>query len=197
MLGNVPFAAGYGTGSHTPAAFAMATVVLLIFCIGYATMATRVSSVGGFYSFISQGIGREVGMSAGIASLACYSIFEASLYGLFAYFGNQWIMTHLGINVGWIWLALAAVVGAGVLSVRDVKLSAAVLGLALILETLMLTIFAFGVFFAPKGTNFTAEIAERPARNHTGCRAEGGYCCYSCRGRRCWYFHGLLVMGRV
>lgn len=157
MLGNVPFAAGYGTGSHTPAAFAMATVVLLIFCIGYATMATRVSSVGGFYSFISQGIGREVGMSAGIASLACYSIFEASLYGLFAYFGNQWIMTHLGINVGWIWLALAAVVGAGVLSVRDVKLSAAVLGLALILETLMLTIFAFGVFFAPKGTNFTAE----------------------------------------
>ena len=89
MLGNVPFAAGYGIGIHTPAAFLLATIVLTIFSIGYAAMAAKVSSVGGFYSFISQGLGREVGMSAGITSLACYSIFEASLTGLFAFFGNS------------------------------------------------------------------------------------------------------------
>ena len=75
MLGNVPFAAGYGIGIHTPAAFALATIVLTIFSIGYAAMAAKVSTVGGFYSFISQGLGREVGMSAGISSLACYSVF--------------------------------------------------------------------------------------------------------------------------
>ena len=91
MLGNVPFAAGYGIGIYTPAAFLLATIVLTIFSIGYAAMAARVSSVGGFYSFISQGIGREVGMSAGITSLACYSLFEASLTGLFAFFGNKWL----------------------------------------------------------------------------------------------------------
>ena len=67
MLGNVPFAAGYGIGIYTPAAFLLATIVLTIFSIGYAAMASRVSSVGGFYSFISQGLGREVGMSAGIS----------------------------------------------------------------------------------------------------------------------------------
>ena len=60
MLGNVPFAAGYGIGIYTPAAFLLATIVLTVFSIGYAAMASRVSSVGGFYSFISQGIGREV-----------------------------------------------------------------------------------------------------------------------------------------
>src|SRR5262249_33727670 len=81
MLGNVPFAAGFGIGKYTPAAFLLATIVLTIFSIGYAAMAKRVSSVGGFYAFISQGLGREVGMSAGITSLVCYSIFEASLYG--------------------------------------------------------------------------------------------------------------------
>ncbi len=157
MLGNVPFAAGYGTGLHTPAAFLLATIVLTIFCVGYAAMATRVSSVGGFYSFISQGLGREIGMSAGFTSLVCYSIFEASLYGLFAFFGNSWLKTHLGLDIGWVWLALAAVVGAGVLSVRDVKLSAAVLGLALVLETVMLAIFGFGVATAGSGTSFTWE----------------------------------------
>lgn len=157
MLGNVPFAAGYGTGIHTPAAFLLATIVLTIFCVGYAAMATRVSSVGGFYSFIAQGLGRELGMSAGLASLVAYSIFEASLYGLFAYFSNIWITNHLGINIGWIWLALAAVVGAAVLSVRDVKLSAAVLGFALVMETVILAIFAFGVVTASSGTSFTLE----------------------------------------
>jgi len=157
MLGNVPFAAGFGTGIHTPAAFLLATIVLSIFCVGYAKMATRVSSVGGFYSFIAQGLGREIGMSAGFTSLVCYSIFEASLYGLFAFFSNQWLNTNLGINVGWIWLALGAVVGSAILSVRDVKLSAAILGVALVLEVLALAMLAVGVIGAKTGTNFTAE----------------------------------------
>ena len=157
MLGNVPFAAGYGIGSHTPAAFLLATIVLTIFSVGYAAMAARVSTVGGFYSFISQGLGREIGMSAGITSLVCYSIFEASLYGLFAFFGNAWLKSHFGIDVGWLWLALVAVIGAGLLSYRDVKLSASILGVALIAEVAILAVFVLGVLFAKSGTNFTGE----------------------------------------
>ena len=48
MLGNVPFAAGFGNGLHVPAAFLMATIVLTIFSVGYAAMAGNVSTVGGF-----------------------------------------------------------------------------------------------------------------------------------------------------
>ncbi len=157
MLGNVPFAAGFGNGIYVPAAFALATIVLTIFSVGYAAMASKVSTVGGFYSFISQGLGREAGMSAGLASLISYSVFESSLYGLFAFFGNAWIASHMGINVPWIWLALFAVVLASVLSYRDVQLSAAVLGVALVLEVLMLTIFDIGVLTAKGGTSFTTE----------------------------------------
>ncbi|MBC8037573.1 MAG: APC family permease [Rhizobiales bacterium] len=156
MLGNVPFAAGYGIGIYTPAAFLLATIVLTIFSVGYAAMAARVSSVGGFYSFISQGLGREVGMSAGISSLACYSIFEASLTGLFAFFGNQWL-ARWGINVPWIVLALLMIALIGVLSYRDVKLSAKLLGVALIFEVLILAIFALGVMSASSGTSFNLE----------------------------------------
>ncbi len=157
MLGNVPFAAGYGIGIHTPAAFALATIVLTIFSIGYAAMAAKVSTVGGFYSFISQGLGREVGMSAGISSLACYSIFEASLTGLFAFFGNAWLLAVLGINVPWLVLALIMIAVTAVLAYRDVKLSVQILGVALILEVVILAIFALGVIFAGSGTNFSGE----------------------------------------
>ena len=157
MLGNVPFAAGYGIGTYAPAAFLLATIVLTVFSIGYAAMAARVSSVGGFYSFISQGLGREIGMSAGISSFVCYSIFEASLTGLFAFFGNMWLSQHFGINVPWPVLALIMIAAIAVLAYRDVKLSARLLGIALVLEVAILVIFSLGVIFAGSGTNFNLE----------------------------------------
>ncbi len=157
MLGNVPFAAGYGNGIYVPAAFLLATIVLTIFSIGYAAMARKVSAVGGFYSFISQGLGREAGMSAGLASLASYSVFEASLYGLFAFFGNAFVKTHFGVDVSWLWFALGAAALCAVLSYRDVQVSAAILGVALILEVIILSIFDFGVITAASGTNFQLE----------------------------------------
>jgi amino acid transporter len=157
MLGNVPFAAGYGIGIYTPAAFLLATIVLTIFSIGYAAMASRVSSVGGFYSFISQGLGREVGMSAGFTSLACYSLFEASLTGLFAFFGNKWLSDHFGINVPWLVLALLMIAVIAILAYRDVKLSAKILGVALVAEVAILVIFVLGVVFASSGTSFNPE----------------------------------------
>lgn len=157
MLGNVPFAAGFGNGIYVPAAFLLATVVLTIFSVGYAAMASKVSSVGGFYSFISLGLGRDVGMAAGIASLACYSIFEASLTGLFAYFGNQWIQTHFGINVPWLYLALFVIALTSFLSYQDVQLSVKVLGAALVFEVVMLTIFDVGVLVAKGPGAFNLE----------------------------------------
>ena len=86
MLFNVPVAVGYGEGLGSPAAFLVATIVLLIFSVGYAAMAGKVTAVGGFYSFISHGLGRELGMAMGFGSVVAYSVFEASLCGGFAYF---------------------------------------------------------------------------------------------------------------
>jgi amino acid transporter len=157
MLGNVPFAAGFGTGIYVPAAFLLATIVLTIFSIGYAQMAKKVSAVGGFYSFISQGLGRELGMSAGLASFAAYSIFEASLAGVFAFFANSWILANFGVNVPWIWLSLATIALCGILSYLDVRLSAAILGVALVIEVIILVVFCYGVFTASSGTNVSVE----------------------------------------
>jgi amino acid transporter len=157
MLGNVPFAAGFGNSIYVPAAFLLATIVLTIFSVAYAAMASKVSSVGGFYSYISMGLGRDVGMAAGFASLASYSVFEASLTGLFSFFGNAWLQSHLGINVPWIWLALFMILLTSILSYQDVQISAKILGVALVLEVVMLLIFDAGILLAKGGTNFNLE----------------------------------------
>src|SRR3989440_1577851 len=88
MLFNTPISVGYGNGIGTPAGFLVATIVLTIFSVGYATMARKVTAAGGFYSFISHGLNRELGMASGLAMVVAYSVFEVSLIGGVAHFAR-------------------------------------------------------------------------------------------------------------
>jgi len=146
MLFNTPIVVGYGNGIGAPAAFLFATVVLVIFSVGYVAMAREKTTAGGFYSYISHGLGREVGIGAGYGSVLAYSVFEASLCGGFAYFLNL-KLAAFGWNVGWPWLALFMVLLISVLTYFDVRLSTAVLAVGLISEVVMLLVFD-GFMFA-------------------------------------------------
>ncbi len=146
MLLNVPIVVGNGNGLGAPAAFLVATVILIVFSVGYAAMARKVTAAGGFYSFISHGIGQELGMAMGFAAVLAYSVFEPSLTGGFAYFLNLKISQLFGINVPWPVLALAMVAGIAILAHFDIKFSSQVLGVALIAEVVCLIVFDAGVF---------------------------------------------------
>src|ERR1044072_9952692 len=61
MMFNVPVAVS-GGGYAVPAAFIVATIALTIFSTGYIEMARRITAAGGFYTFISHGLGRVPGM---------------------------------------------------------------------------------------------------------------------------------------
>ena len=146
MLFNTPIVVGFGNGVGAPAAFLFAMIVLVIFSVGYVAMARKKTTAGGFYSYISHGLGREIGIGTGFGSLLAYSVFEASLCGGFAYFLNL-KLAQFGWNVGWPWLALAMVLIISLLTYFDVRLSSIVLGVGLIAEIVMLLIFD-GFMFA-------------------------------------------------
>jgi amino acid transporter len=146
MLFNVPFSVGFGTGLYTPAAFLFATVILTIFAVGYVAMAKKMRATGGFYTFISHGLGREAGMAAGICGGLAYALFEVSLLGGFSYFAATNFNDWFGWEIPWIAFALFAAVLISVLCFFDVELSVKVLGFALIGEVIILTIFDLLVF---------------------------------------------------
>jgi amino acid transporter len=146
MLFNVPFSVGFGTGLYTPAAFLFATVILTIFSIGYVAMARKIRATGGFYSFISHGLGRELGMAAGICGALAYCLFEVSLLGGFAYFATTNFNDWFGWNIPWPLFAVAAALLISVLCYFDVELSVKVLGFALIGEIVILVLFDLVVF---------------------------------------------------
>jgi len=112
----------------------------------YVAMARKKTTAGGFYSYISHGLGREVGIGTGYGAVLACSVFEAPLCGGFAYFLNLKLATY-GINISWPWLALAMVVIISILAYFDIRLYSIVLGIGLISEIIMLLIFD-GFMFA-------------------------------------------------
>src|SRR5579859_7297426 len=145
MLFNTPLVVGFGQGVGAPAAFIFATIVLVVFSVGYVAMARKKTTAGGFYSYISHGLGRELGIGTGYASVVAYSVFEASLAGGFAYFLSL-KLNQFGVNIAWPWLALGMVLIISVLTYFDVRISSMVLAVGLISEVVILLIFDVYLF---------------------------------------------------
>src|SRR6266699_744739 len=154
MMFNTPLVVGFGNGVGAPATFMFATIVLTIFSVGYVAMARKKTTAGGSYSYISHGLGRELGIGTGFGSLVAYSVFEASLAGGFAYFLNL-KLASFGWNVGWPWLALFMIALIGVLTYFDVRVSANLLAIGLISEVAILIIFDI-FMFGHGNVNFSA-----------------------------------------
>jgi amino acid transporter len=150
MLFNTPIAVGFGNGVGAPAGFLVATIVLTIFSVGYVAMSRKVTASGGFYSFISHGLNRELGMASGFSMVAAYSVFEVSLVGGFAYFASL-KAAHYGWHVQWYWCGLFMIALICALSYLDVRISARILGVALLLEVVTLVVFDAFIFTQASG----------------------------------------------
>jgi amino acid transporter len=108
-------------------------------------MARKKTTAGGFYSYISHGLGRELGIGTGYGSVVAYSVFEASLAGGFAYFLHL-KLSQFGVSIDWPWLALAMVLIISALTYFDVRISSMVLAIGLISEVVILLIFDVYLF---------------------------------------------------
>src|SRR5262249_4298051 len=150
-----------------PAAFTVATAILTIFSVGYVAMARKKTAAGGFYCFISHGLGRELGMAAGLTSVLAYSVFEASLCGGFAFFLGDYLKTKLGWYVAWPWLSLAMVLLISLLTYFDVEVSVWVLGAGLVAEIVILLLID-AVIFARGGAGGIPPAAVNPVNAFVG-----------------------------
>ncbi|OBF13016.1 APC family permease [Mycobacterium sp. ACS4331] len=151
MVGNVPIAVGFGNGAYAPAGYFVATIVLTLFAIGYAAMSKHITATGAFYGYISHGLGRIVGLGAGFLTALAYMVFEASLIGIFSFFGNDLFKSFFGVDVPWIVFAVVMLAVNAVLTYFDINLAAKVLGVFLITEIIMLALMAGSVVFTGGG----------------------------------------------
>jgi amino acid transporter len=155
LLFNVPVIVS-GAGWAVPAAFIVALAMLLVFSVGYIEMSRRVTSAGGFYSFVSHGFGQTLGLGTAAVITFSYVILTASIVGIFAYFAKTTIADWTGANIPLILLLLGAVVVNVLFAYFDIRITARVLGAFFVAEVTVALIFAIAVLVQGGDSGLTA-----------------------------------------
>ncbi|WP_274556654.1 APC family permease [Streptomyces spiramyceticus] len=171
MTGNLPIAVGFGNGTGAPAGYLFATVVLTVFSVGYVAMAKRITAAGAFYGYISHGLGRIAGMASGMLAVLAYIVFEASIVGIFAYFGRTTVADQLGVDLPWIVYAAGMLAVTGVLAYFDINITAKALGIMLVAEIAVLFAVATAVLLAGGGPDGIPVEPINPVNAFTGSSA--------------------------
>ncbi|MFG2651924.1 APC family permease [Streptomyces sp. NPDC048436] len=145
MAGVAPLAIGMA-GEAAPLGYLISGVLLIVFAAGFTAMSRFVRNAGAFYAYIGRGLGRPTGAGSAYVALFAYNAIEVGLLVVFGWFTESGFKDLTGIQVAWWIWALGGIIAIGVLGYLKVTLSAKVLGVALVLEVLVLLVFEAGVF---------------------------------------------------
>ncbi|MFT4136679.1 APC family permease [Microbacterium sp.] len=152
----LPLAIAFGNGGGTPVAVIIVAAALLLFAAGYAQMTKELVNAGGFYAIAVKGLGRPAGLITGMIATIGYNGFVAGALGTLGFFtGAVALPTLFGIELHWYPAGLIMFVIVFLLARSGVHVSAVVLGIALVLETLILLAFGFAVL-AQQGFDLAA-----------------------------------------
>ena len=142
VAGVMPLIMAVGNGPGAPGTYAVMGLVVLLFAVGFITMARNFPRIGAFYAYVTGGLGKSMGLgTAFLAQLGYLSI----LVGTYAFFGDQAnILTQSLFGLPsipwWVWggLMLAAVTALGHF---NVEISGRVLVTMMALEVLIVMLF--------------------------------------------------------
>ncbi|GAA1420345.1 APC family permease [Agrococcus citreus] len=142
----LPLAIGFGNGGGIPVAVIVVAVALLLFAIGYAQMSKELVNAGGFYAIAVKGLGRTAGLITGLIATLGYNFFVAGALGTIGFFTGAVALPALfGFEVHWFIAGVVLFIIVFLLARSGIHMSAVVLGIALVLETLILLAFAIAV----------------------------------------------------
>ncbi len=141
MVGTVPLAFAVGNGPGVPGMFAIAGIILLCFSVGYAAMSRRIVNAGGFYTYLSCGLGRSPAVGGGLVAVLSYNATCMGLIGAFGYFLHLGL-AQSGINIPWEAFSAVAIAATAVLGYRQIDISARMLRVLMALEITVLLVLA-------------------------------------------------------
>lgn len=144
-----------GNGGGVVVAFVIVAITLLLFAVGYAQMSRDLANASGFYAFIVKGLGKTAGLIAGFIATMGYNFFVAGALGTAGFFTSIVVAQTTGLEVHWYIAGVLVMLIAFLLARGGIDLSAVVLGVALVLEVLILLVFSISVLVQ---TGFSLEV---------------------------------------
>lgn len=154
VVANFPIILAVSGSVGAPLMILVASVILLLFSVGYAWMTPHVPDAGAFYSYIDRGLGRRLGLGAASIALLSYVLLTVSMTCYLGVQTGNLIELWTGVSLPWWLISGVMLVIVGLLGYRDIELSAKVLGVVLVLEVLAVLVIDIGVLLS--GAELTA-----------------------------------------
>ncbi|WP_369134658.1 hypothetical protein [Modestobacter sp. I12A-02662] len=113
VAGAVPIGILAGNGAGFPSSYVISAVILLFFAVGFVAMTPHVPQAGAFYSYVSKGLNRPLGLGAAMLALLTYITIQGAVFG---YVGQAIgdLLGRYGVATPpwWVW-TLVVVAGIG------------------------------------------------------------------------------------
>jgi amino acid transporter len=156
---------GYAVTGITglPVAFVVIGAVLALFCVGYVSMARHVANAGAFSAYISQGIGRPVGVAGAWVAVVAYNALQIGLYGAIGAAATPLLNTWFGVDVAWWVVALIAWAIVAVLGQLHVDVNGRVLAVLLVAEVAVIVVYSLANVTNPAGGTVTFDTLDPAA----------------------------------
>ena len=133
-----------------PLVYLVVAGILSIFTVGFVAMSRHIVNSGAFYSYISHGLGRVLGVAAAFVALPAYALMQIGLFGLFGVVASG-VLGALGLTASWFACALVAWAVVAVLGLLWVDLSGKVLGVLLVAEIAVVLVYDVIMVANPAG----------------------------------------------
>nr|WP_296769019.1 APC family permease [Rhodococcus sp. (in: high G+C Gram-positive bacteria)] len=168
IAGTVPLGVSVGNGAAYPASYVVCTVILLLFAVGFTTMAKHVDGAGAFYTYITKGIGRHTGLGSAFLALLSYTAVQGAVYGYIGAALGDFVTSHGGPEIPWYVYAIAVVAIVATLGYRHIDLSGKVLGVLLICEVGIVLVIDAAVIGSGGGDTGLSTAALDPGEFFSG-----------------------------
>ena len=177
VAGGYPIAMLLGNGTGVPAAVVIVTLILLIFSVGYTTMARHISNAGSFYAFTARGLGGVMGGAAAYVAVLAYNTMQIGLYGLFGAV-TAGTLGGFGINAPWWVWSLIGLALVGLFGYRKIDLSAKVLAVLVIAEYIAVLVLDAAII-GKGGDSGNSMVSFTPTAFLSGSPAIGMLLCFA------------------
>ena len=141
VVGVLPVALVFGSGTALPLAFVVATVVTALFVVGYSAISREVVVGGAFYAYIARGLGSVTGLGAACVAVVSYTMFVPGGLSYLGFIMQTSVKDLFGYDVHWLAYSIAAWLIIGFLGLRKVDFSARAVLAVILVEFILLMIF--------------------------------------------------------
>ncbi|MBT2270008.1 APC family permease [Rhodococcus qingshengii] len=139
--GYLPLVIGYGNGLGAPVTFLLLGALFALFAVGFLALVRHIPKPGAFYAYISEGLGKRIGLGAGALTLVFYFFAMVSTYIFAGVQIQAMVQRDFGVDLQWwVWSAVICVF-VGACSYRAIDFSARLVGIVVCIEVAVILIF--------------------------------------------------------